>query len=201
LALTRYKGHQVTFAQPTNVTYAPGETQPPDLIPLVPELPVSYQTGPGPFVAHGDCRVLLPSDPESAKAAREFTVATLRTWQLSHVIDDAEIIATELVTNAIKHGACCAGSTSAIGPVELVWQRDTGRVVCVVTDGNSQPPVLVAANPDSECGRGLQVVQALASSWGWMKLGATQKAVWAAIYLAAGGLSRPTWRLPAPSSP
>jgi hypothetical protein len=191
----------VTFAQPTNVTYARDEMQSADLMPLRPELPAAYEAGPGPFLAHGHCRVLLGSDPESAKAAREFTAATLRGWQLDGVVAEAEIIATELVTNAIKHGVSCAGPGHGIGQVELAWQRDVSRVICLVTDGNSQPPVLVPANLDSECGRGLQVVQALASSWGWMKLGTTQKAVWAAICLAAGSLSTPLWRLPAPSSP
>jgi hypothetical protein len=51
----------------------------------------------------------------------------------------------------------------------------------MVTDCNSKPPVLGAADQDAESGRGLQVVQALAATWGWMLIGATSKAVWAAL--------------------
>lgn len=196
------KGHQVTFAQPTNVTYAREETRPPDSEPLEPEPAVSRQAGPGPSVANGHRRVLLSPEPESAKAARDFTMATLQGWDLDDVIAEAVLVATELVTNAIRHGGCCAVAEPAPGmqvngQVELAWQRDASRVICVVTDGSANPPVLVPADPDSECGRGLQVVQALASSWGWMMLGATQKAVWAALHLAPGSLSGLQCRLPA----
>jgi hypothetical protein len=65
--------------------------------------------------------------------------------------------------------------------VELAWQRQASRVICMVTDRSPLPPVLGSADQDSESGRGLQVVQALAATWGWMMLGATSKAVWAAL--------------------
>ncbi len=197
----------MTFAQPTNVTYAGEGTRPSDFPPLEPELPVPNEAGPGPSAAHGHCRVLLNPDPESARAAREFTTATLRGWQLDDVIAEAVLIATELVTNAIRHGGCRAGGGQAgtggaeIRQVELAWQRDASRLICVVTDGSSSPPVLVPADPDSESGRGLQVVQAVASSWGWMTLGTAQKAVWAALHLAAGGLSSSRGVCRPPSSP
>ena len=125
-------------------------------------------------------QIFLSVAPEAAKAARDFTKSTLAEWQLGDLVTEAVLIASELVTNAIRHGGCCGDGA----PVELAWQRQASRVVCVVTDCNSKPPVLGVADADAESGRGLQVVQALAATWGWMLLGATSKAVWAALTAA-----------------
>jgi anti-sigma regulatory factor (Ser/Thr protein kinase) len=131
--------------------------------------------------AHSE--LVLKKGPESVKAARDFTADTLRGWQLHALIQEAVTIASELVTNAIKHGTCLSPPTSGIARVELAWQRHTSRVICVVTDESSRPPVLGTADMYAESGRGLQVVHALAATWGWEVLGAREKAVWAALLL------------------
>src|SRR5580700_2587454 len=82
-------------------------------------------------------RIGLAPVPESAKAAREFTVATLRKWQLEALIEDAVVIASELATNAIRHGTPTAmGGTAGEpeGRVELSWCLQASRLICVVTD-------------------------------------------------------------------
>ncbi len=179
----------MTFAQPRDVSYARDETRPPCLVPPDwAELRAERGT-PGPAAAHGHSRVLLSSGPESAKIAREFTTATLHNWDLDELATDAVIIATELVTNAIRHGTCCCTDGAGNGQVELAWQRDASRVICVVTDGSPKPPMLAPGDLESESGRGLYVVQALAASWGWVKLGAAEKAVWASLSLASAGAS------------
>ncbi|HET9899141.1 MAG TPA: ATP-binding protein [Streptosporangiaceae bacterium] len=122
-------------------------------------------------------KVLLAIGPESARVARDFTTSTLSDWQLDSLAQEAVLIASELVTNAIRHGSeGLKGSR-----VELAWQRQATKVICMVTDRSPLPPVLGSAGKDAESGRGLQVVQALAATWGWMMLGATSKAVWAAL--------------------
>jgi len=126
-------------------------------------------------------QMLLTADPESVKAAREFTAETLRCWQLDELMDEGVMIASELVTNAVRHGACAGGPAS--GKVGLSWQRHVGRVICVVTDGSTMPPVLMAADMDAESGRGLHVVDALAAGWGWTMVGGAEKAVWAILAL------------------
>ncbi len=125
----------------------------------------------------------LAIGPESARAARDFTKSTLREWGLDGLVQEAALIASELVTNAIRHGACCARveGEPGSGRVELSWQRQASRVICMVTDRNPTPPALSEADSDAESGRGLQVVAALAATWGWMMLGARSKAVWAAL--------------------
>lgn len=132
------------------------------------------------------CRLVLRPVLESAKVARDFTKATLRDWQLDGLACEAVTIASELVTNAIRHGvglAAAADHDHDSAGVGLTWQREPSRVVCVVTDQSAKPPVLAASGPDAESGRGLQVVQALAAAWGWMMLSAQEKAVWAALLL------------------
>ena len=132
-------------------------------------------------------RIGLAPVPESARAAREFTVATLRKWQLDALIEDAVVIASELATNAIRHGTPAATGDatgdSEGGRVELSLCLQASRLICVVTDQTGTPPTLVAAGPEAESGHGLQIVGALAVAWGWTILGTGEKAVWAALEL------------------
>ena len=51
------------------------------------------------------CLVSLAAEPASAQAARRFTTTTLRSWGLDGLVHDGMMIASELVTNAIMHGA------------------------------------------------------------------------------------------------
>jgi hypothetical protein len=132
-------------------------------------------------------RTGLAPVPESARTAREFTVTTLRKWQLDALVEDAVVIASELATNAIRHGTPAAtgdaASGSATGRIELSWCLQASRLICVVTDQTGTPPALVASGPEAESGHGLQIVGALAVAWGWTILGTGEKAVWAALEL------------------
>src|SRR5258706_2308771 len=131
----------------------------------------------------GQSELLLIPGPESVKAARDFTAATLHGWKLDALVEEAVIRTSELVTNAIRHVTGSSGPDVDVASVMLAWQRHDGRIICVVTDGSSMPPVLEQADTSSESGRGLQVVHALAAAWGWVMLGACEKAVWAAFQL------------------
>ncbi len=138
----------------------------------------------------------LKPGTESVKVARDFTAETLHGWHLDGLIEDAVIIASELVTNAIRHGTAMAAPSDAADPpgVELAWQRFASQVTCVVTDASSRPPVLSAADMSAESGRGLQVVHALAAAWGWMMIDAREKAVWATLLLPpSASLSPPRY--------
>jgi anti-sigma regulatory factor (Ser/Thr protein kinase) len=135
----------------------------------------------------GRRRLGLAPVPESARAAREFTVATLHEWQLESLIEDAVVIASELATNAILHGTPAATGDAANDPerarVELSWCVQASRLICVVTDQAGAPPAVAALDPEAESGHGLRIVGALAVAWGWTILGAGEKAVWAALDL------------------
>ncbi|HEX9359541.1 MAG TPA: ATP-binding protein [Streptosporangiaceae bacterium] len=129
------------------------------------------------------CRITLAPAPESTGAARGFTTATLHGWHLDTLIQDAVIVASELVTNAIRHGSAFATKSGKHTQVELTWQRQASRLICVVTDRSPKPPVLAPADLNAESGRGLQIVHALVPAWGWTMLSAQEKAVWAALQL------------------
>jgi anti-sigma regulatory factor (Ser/Thr protein kinase) len=116
----------------------------------------------------------------AARAAREFTGQILRGWDLLVVAEDAAVIVSELVTNALRHGSCAVNG-AAHENVELILWRRCRQVVCAVTDPGIGAPVLVQPDPFGEAGRGLQVVQALSATWGWARLGGSRKAVWAAM--------------------
>jgi anti-sigma regulatory factor (Ser/Thr protein kinase) len=132
-------------------------------------------------------RLELAAVPESARTAREFTVATLREWGLEPLTEDAVVIASELATNAVQHGIPAATEDDAKDPrrarVELSWCLQASRLICVVTDQTGTPPTVASQDPEAESGHGLQIVGALAVAWGWTILGTGEKAVWAALEL------------------
>lgn len=175
-----YRTDEDAFAAPRQMAVTPGPRLAPQCSGSLGQVP---QRSPGPeyppdMVCGSDAvrKALLSIGPEAAKAARAFTTSTLREWQLDELVQEAVLIASELVTNAVRHGL---GGTD--DGVELAWQRQAARVICMVTDRSPRPPVLGSADQDAESGRGLQVVQAIAATWGWMLLSATSKAVWAAL--------------------
>jgi anti-sigma regulatory factor (Ser/Thr protein kinase) len=125
--------------------------------------------------------------PESARTAREFTVATLHEWRLEPLTEDAVVIASELATNAVQHGTPAAREDGAEDPrrarVELSWCLQASRLICVVTDQTGALPTVASQDPEAESGYGLLIVGALAAAWGWTILGTGEKAAWAALEL------------------
>jgi hypothetical protein len=118
---------------------------------------------------------------DSPRAAREFTQATLRAWDLGKVSEDASVIVSELVTNALRHGLHRLPDNVGRDPVELFFWQCSGLLFCAVTDPAADPPVPAEPGPFAEAGRGLQVIDALSSAWGWGMLDACRKAVWASL--------------------
>lgn len=127
---------------------------------------------------------------QPAKNARRFTRATLERWGLETLADDAEIIVGEIVANAIRH----AGGTAAVGDsppparadsqIGLRLFRRAGEVMCAVLDPSDSAPVLKPPSYEAECGRGLQLVDALSDVWGWSPVVGYGKAVWAILFCA-----------------
>ncbi len=136
-------------------------------------------------------RCVLRPEPCAVKAARDFTRATLDQWGANGlfddvaVVDDAAVIMSELVTNAVRYGRRAGLARSAPDAwIELVLVRRTDCLVCVVIDPNPGPPVLMEADSVAETGRGLGVVENLSDQWGWTPLSTSRKAVWATLALA-----------------
>ena len=77
---------------------------------------------------------------------------------------DALLVATELVSNAIRHAEPLANDTMLVR-----WRREADDLVLSVCDGGgSGDPVLVVVDPDAERGRGLAIVDALSERW-WVQ--------------------------------
>ncbi|MEV7355015.1 ATP-binding protein [Kitasatospora sp. NPDC091276] len=104
----------------------------------------------------------LPYTPASALAARRMVRAKLTEWNLPHLADDAELIVTELVSNAAKTGCLTAMRVS----ITRVTNRAGQAVRISVRDGSRALPVLIGAAHDAECGRGLALVDRLSVAWG-----------------------------------
>jgi anti-sigma regulatory factor (Ser/Thr protein kinase) len=103
----------------------------------------------------------LPSTPYSVQMARFYIRAALTYHNLGGFTEDAEMVASELVTNAIKHARA-----SNFG-LEVVRLAGSGTVAVIVTDPSPQPPVKRDPPAGAEHGRGLNIVDALSASWGW----------------------------------
>jgi anti-sigma regulatory factor (Ser/Thr protein kinase) len=107
---------------------------------------------------------VLPSIPESVRMARFHVRAALSFHELDEYADDAEIITSELVTNVIRH--VCSDGTETVGVIlARTWNPES--VTVVVSDSSPEGPAMPEASTDSERGRGLQIVKALSTHWGW----------------------------------
>jgi anti-sigma regulatory factor (Ser/Thr protein kinase) len=119
--------------------------------------------------------------PESVKAGRDFTRATLLGWGMSALADLAELVASELVTNALRHGVPSACKLVSEPCIRLRLLAQAPFVMCMVTDPGSDIPVLRESGPTSESGRGLNVVESCSVRWGWHLLDEGGKVVWALL--------------------
>lgn len=114
--------------------------------------------------------------PASVAAARSFTRDTLVEQPLEES-ETVELLVSELVTNAVRHGA---------GPILLsVTVRGTS-LRCEVTDAHPAFPCLKAAGADDESGRGMRLLHALSHRCG-VRTAHQGKTVW--FELQAPGLA------------
>jgi anti-sigma regulatory factor (Ser/Thr protein kinase) len=121
--------------------------------------------------------VVLPGIPGSVPAARRHVRDALGLHGLGEFAQDAAIITSELVANAVQHA--CGNGAARIG-VTLTCAGNPAAVTILVSDSSSQGPVRRETPPDSEQGRGLQIVEALSAHWGWRR-GGSGKVVFAVL--------------------
>ena len=117
--------------------------------------------------AEADSRLIalaLPGTPEAVPVARWHVRDALDSHGLGEYAVDAEIITSELVTNAVQHVR--GEGTETIG-VSLTHAGSPAVVTVVVSDSSLEGPVRRDAPADSDQGRGLQIVEALSAHWGW----------------------------------
>ncbi|GAA3870690.1 SpoIIE family protein phosphatase [Streptomyces sedi] len=98
----------------------------------------------------------IPDDPTAVANARELATSQLTGWGMADAAFTAELVVSELVTNAIRH---------ADGPIQLRLIRERG-LICEVSDSTSTSPHLRRARAFDESGRGLFIVARLTERWG-----------------------------------
>jgi anti-sigma regulatory factor (Ser/Thr protein kinase) len=106
-------------------------------------------------------------------------VNVLHEWGLRELADDAALIVSELVTNA----ADASAALSDRPPITLRLLADTARLIIEVWDQSPADPVVRDADSDEECGRGLAVVAAFSTRWGFERSGYRRKRVWSEFAL------------------
>jgi anti-anti-sigma regulatory factor/anti-sigma regulatory factor (Ser/Thr protein kinase) len=128
-------------------------------------------------------RRLTASPSVAGPAARATVVAACEAWQLGHVTSRAELLVTELISNAIMH---------AKTEIELLVALREPFLHISVVDGSSAAPRLLSADSvDAVGGRGLILVEALATKWGYLPT-REGKVVWTMLRLDPpryGGMS------------
>src|SRR5581483_4755331 len=101
----------------------------------------------------------LPAGPAAACAARGLVRAAIESWDVPVDYEVAALLTSELVTNAIRHEA---GEN-----VTLVITLSSGYFGVDVHDTSPCVPVPVDGPADAETGRGLMLVESLATDWGF----------------------------------
>ncbi|MFF7353164.1 MULTISPECIES: SpoIIE family protein phosphatase [Streptomyces] len=124
----------------------------------------------------------LPREPRSVGRAREYARARLQSWGLEPLVDTAELLVSELVTNALRYGE---------GEIRLRLLLDR-TLVCEVWDSGLVQPRRRRARDTDEGGRGLQLVGLLSAAWGSRRT-PRGKTVWFELPLPGGetGLTDP----------
>lgn len=117
-----------------------------------------------------EIRTTLTPFPASVGAARRFVRDVLMTRMVTFgVVDTVELLTSEIVTNALVHARSA--------PELCVEVR--GDVVRVeVYDASTSEPVLQQPGPESASGRGIAIVEQLATDWGVERVGGDGKRVW-----------------------
>jgi anti-sigma regulatory factor (Ser/Thr protein kinase) len=99
----------------------------------------------------------LPADPRSVPAARHFTTEALRALGASDVLDEAELLVSELAANVVMH---------AQTPMRVSILGRSDRVRVEVRDDDPTLPQRRTPDAMAVDGRGVMLVDTMATAWG-----------------------------------
>jgi hypothetical protein len=112
--------------------------------------------------------------PGAPRYARNLATETCLRWDLPHLVAPASLIVSELISNVVDHANTMA---------TLLFTLRRRSLTISVRDGSPAepvPPPVEPVPPEAKSGRGLTIVQATASSWGWLPA-ESGKVVWASL--------------------
>ncbi|MFC9913082.1 ATP-binding protein [Streptomyces sp. NPDC127197] len=133
-------------------------------------------------------RFPVPGTPAAARSARQQLANGIRAWDASfdqELLETAELVAAELLANAVRHGGH--------GPISAGARLNDERLLIEVTDASSKVPRAGLPDAEEEGGRGVFLVAALADRHGIDPL-PSGKRCWAEFKVS--GPDQPTQRLP-----
>jgi anti-sigma regulatory factor (Ser/Thr protein kinase) len=135
--------------------------------------------------------IMIPPVPRGVHAARTWVEETVTKWQVTQRLDDLELAASELVTNAIRHAQ--DGSS-----VALLLMYAAGTLRLEVRDHDPLTlPLKRSPGPTDTGGWGLVLVDQVTDRWG-VRATETGKAVWCEFDIIRPRSGR--WRAPVASS-
>ncbi|MFJ1808829.1 MULTISPECIES: ATP-binding protein [unclassified Streptomyces] len=123
----------------------------------------------------------IPSDPRAVTVCRRTLRLILTLHGLIRLVDTAELLASELVSNAVLH---------AMGPACLRLRFRDGVLQIGAWDANPEPPEppgRLEEPADAESGRGMALVRACSDLWHWQplsRMGHRGKLVWCELNAA-----------------
>lgn len=129
--------------------------------------------------------MLFARRDRTARAAREFVAEALTQWGCRERLDDIRLCTSELVTNALRHGA--PSGRLILVRLEL---HDTQVLVEVHDSGDGKPTPRQAQDTHdiSDDGRGLLLISAIADDWGVTPRRGPGKRVWASFQVQSESL-------------
>ena len=111
---------------------------------------------------------------------------TLRWWGLGHLVEDAQLVTSELVTNAVEATGILTHNPAwterqDLATIRLRVTHLETRIVIEVWDRDLTPPAVKDLSADAEDGRGLAIVEAISKQWGYFYPIDGGKVVWAEL--------------------
>jgi anti-sigma regulatory factor (Ser/Thr protein kinase) len=138
--------------------------------------------GAGTAFHHWPLTSMLPlgSLSSAVPCARLHARQILYEWNLKHLADDAEMVVSELATNALK----ASWSLKNPPPIALFLLADHEHLMIQIWDALSAPPDPSRHKIDAESGRGLEIVSMLSDRWGFFHPDCGGKVMWAVIEIS-----------------